>query len=93
MTSFTVLFQDTCLIDITPFRANGLVNLVIARWPCQDLSMAENQNGLQAKQNAFFQELIKLLQIIQSTQTYGLGYIIENVPIILKSNERNFEEC
>lgn len=46
MTSFTASAQDICLIDVAPFRANGRVDLVIAGWPCQDLSMVENQNGL-----------------------------------------------
>ena len=58
LVSFTTLAQDVLLIDEDQLRAHGPVDVVIAGWPCQGLSMAGNQNGLQDKRSAYFHEII-----------------------------------
>ena len=51
--------------------------------------MAGNQNGLHNKRSALFQELVRILHTLQVMQVDSLGYLIENVPIVSESRERN----
>ena len=87
--SFTALAADISLVSDTQLRAHGPIDLVIAGWPCQGLSMAGNQNGLHDKRSALFQELVRILHTLQVVQVNGPGYIIENVPVMSESRERN----
>jgi site-specific DNA-cytosine methylase len=45
-TSFSTLAADIALISAEDIHRCGHVDLVIAGWPCQDMSMAGKQNGL-----------------------------------------------
>ena len=49
LVSFTALAQDVLLIEEDQLQTHGPVDVVIAGWPYQGLSMAGNQNGLQDK--------------------------------------------
>ena len=91
LVSFTTLAQDVLLIEEDQLRAHGPMDVMIAGWPCQGLSMARNQNGLQDKQSACFHELIRVHPILQKIQTKNPGYIIESVLIILESKGCNLK--
>lgn len=45
-TTFTALPTDIFFVHDGHSRVHGLVDLVVAGWPCQGLSMAGHQNGL-----------------------------------------------
>jgi site-specific DNA-cytosine methylase len=47
LSSFSSLTGDISLISEKDLHWLGHVDLVIAGWPCQGMSMAGNQNGLQ----------------------------------------------
>jgi site-specific DNA-cytosine methylase len=47
LSSFSLLTGDISLISEQDLHWLGHVDLVIAGWPCQGMSMAGNQNGLQ----------------------------------------------
>jgi hypothetical protein len=46
-TSFSTLAVDIALVSAEDIHRRGHVDLVIAGWPCQGMSMAGKQNGLQ----------------------------------------------
>jgi hypothetical protein len=46
-TSFSTLVGDIALVSAEDIHRCGHVDLVIARWPCQGMSMVGKQNGLQ----------------------------------------------
>ena len=86
---FTALSDDIRLIDDVQLRLLGHVDLVIAGWPCQGMSMAGKQNGLYDRRTALFGELIRILRTLQLLQTSGPGYLVENVPVKDASSTRN----
>ena len=45
-TSFSTLVADFALVSVEDIHCCGHVDLVIAGWPCQSMSMACKQNGL-----------------------------------------------
>jgi site-specific DNA-cytosine methylase len=47
LSSFSSLTSDISLISENDLHWLGHVDLVIAGWPCQGMSMAGNQKGLQ----------------------------------------------
>jgi site-specific DNA-cytosine methylase len=47
LSAFSSLTGDISLISEKDLHWLGHVDLVIAGWPCQGMSMARNQNGLQ----------------------------------------------
>jgi site-specific DNA-cytosine methylase len=47
LSSFSSLISDISLISEKDLHWLGHVDLVIAGWPCQGISMAGNQSGLQ----------------------------------------------
>jgi hypothetical protein len=86
---FTALSNDIHLVDDVQLRLLGRVDLVIAGWPCQGMSMAGNQNGLQDRRIALFGEMIRIIRTLQMFQTSGPGYLVENVPVVDESRARN----
>ena len=86
---FTALADDVRLIDIEQLRLLGQVDLVIAGWPCQGMSMAGHQNGLRDRMTALFGEMIRIIRTLQLLQTIGPGYLVENVPMMEKSRARS----
>ena len=84
---FTALFDDIRLIDNVQLRLLGRVDLVIAGWPCQGMSMAGKQYGLHDRRTALFGELIRILWTLQLLQTSG--YLVENLPVVDASSTCN----
>jgi site-specific DNA-cytosine methylase len=69
----------------------GHVDLVIARWPCQGMSMAGNQNGLHDGRFSRFHDMIRVIRYLQTSQRRPPGYIVENVPVVSTSRSRTLE--
>ena len=59
------LSDDIQLVDDVQLRLLRRVNFVIAGWPCQGMSMAGNQNGLQDRRIAVFGEMIQIIWTLQ----------------------------
>ena len=58
----------------------GTPILVVAGWPCQDLSRAGTGRGLAGARSGLFTELTRVLADFASTsREHQLGYIVENV--------------
>jgi hypothetical protein len=67
------------------------MDLVIAGWPCQGMSMAGNQNGLQDGRSSRFYNMVCVRRYLQSSQRRPPGYIVENVPVVSSSRSRTLE--
>jgi hypothetical protein len=61
--------------------------LVVAGWPCQDLSLAGPGAGLQGERSGLVQDLVRVIRTLQQLQPeMPPGYIIENVAMQFHSN-------
>jgi site-specific DNA-cytosine methylase len=89
--AFIVLPSDISLISREEITRHGPIDLVIAGWPCQGMSMAGHQNGLHDARSARFWDMIRVLRHIQTAQVRSLGYIVENVPVASSSRARTLE--
>jgi DNA (cytosine-5)-methyltransferase 1 len=78
-------YPDTVLHDdITTLRDVPRVDMVIGGWPCQDLSVAGKQGGIQAQKSGLFFRMVDVA--IQSNAHTIVG---ENVPNLLRINAGN----
>jgi site-specific DNA-cytosine methylase len=67
------------------------VDLVIAGWPCQGMSMARNQNGLQDGRSSQFYDMVRVIRYLQTSQRRPPGYIVENVSMTSSLRSRTLE--
>jgi hypothetical protein len=79
------------LVSVEDIHCCGHVDLVIARWPCQGMSMAGKQNGLQDGQSSRFHDMIQVMRYLQTSQRRPPGYIVENVLVVSSSQSRTLE--
>lgn len=74
--------------DVTTLRGSRVprVDLVTGGWPCQDLSVAGTQQGLEGARSGLFFELLRVAQEARATTI-----VAENVPNLLTlDGERTF---
>jgi site-specific DNA-cytosine methylase len=90
-TSSSTLVGDITLVSTGDIHRCGHVDLVIAGWPCQDMSMASKQNGLQDGRSSQFHDMIRVMRYLQTSQRRPPGYIVENVPVVSSSRSRTLE--
>jgi site-specific DNA-cytosine methylase len=67
-TSFSTLVGDIALVSAEDIYRCGHVDLVIAGWPCHDMSMAGKQNGLQDGRSSRFHDMIRVMRYLQTSQ-------------------------
>jgi hypothetical protein len=91
LSSFSSLPGDISLISEKDLHWLGHVDLVIAGWPCQGMSMAGNQNGLQDGRSSRFYNMVHIIHYLQTSQRQASGYIVENVPVVSSSRSRTLE--
>jgi site-specific DNA-cytosine methylase len=91
LSSFFSLIDDISLISEKDLHWLGYVDLVIAGWPCQGMSMAGNQNGLQDGRSSRFYDMVRVIRYLQTSQRRLPGYIVENVPVVSSSRSRTLE--
>jgi hypothetical protein len=91
ISAFSSLTGDISLISEKDLHWLGHVDLVIAGWPCQGMSMAGNQNGLQDGRSSRFYNMVRVIRYLQTSQRRPPGYIVENVPIVSSSRSRTLE--
>jgi hypothetical protein len=91
LSTFSSLTGDISLISEKDLHWFGHVDLVIAGWPCQGMSMAWNQNGLQDGRSSRFYDMVCVIRYLQTSQRRPPGYIVENVPIVSSSRSRTLE--
>jgi hypothetical protein len=91
LSSFSSLTGDISLISEKDLHWLGHMDLVIVGWPCQGMSMAGNQNGLQDGRSSRFYDMVRLIRSLQTSQRRPPGYIVENVPVVSSSRSRTLE--
>jgi hypothetical protein len=91
LSTFSSLTGDISLILEKDLHWLGHVDLVIAGWPCQGMSMAWNQNGLQDGRSSRFYDMVRVIRYLQTSQRRPPGYIVENVPVVSSSRSRTLE--
>jgi hypothetical protein len=91
LSAFSSLTGDISLISEKDLHWLGHVDLVIAGWPCQGMSMAGNQNGLQDGRFSQFYDMVRVIRYLQTSQRRSQGYIVENVPVVSSSRSRTLE--
>lgn len=84
-------FPDTIQLgDITKLRGENLppVDIICAGSPCQDLSVAGRQKGLQGERSGLFYQSIQLFYAIRrkTNGKYPRYFVWENVPGAFSSN-------
>jgi site-specific DNA-cytosine methylase len=67
-TSFSTLAGDITLVSAEDIHHCGHVDLVIAEWPYQGMSMAGKQNGLQDGRSSRFHDMIRVMHYLQTSQ-------------------------
>jgi hypothetical protein len=90
-TSFSTLVGNITLVSVEDIHRCGHVDLVVAGWPCQGMSMASKQNGLQDGCSSRFHDMIRVMGYLQTSQRRPPGYIVENVPVVSSSWSRTLE--
>lgn len=78
------LFDDVTEVSGDDFRAVGFVpsrGILTAGWPCQDLSVAGNRQGINASRSGLFWHVVRLLADLQPR-----WFVLENVPNLLSIN-------
>jgi hypothetical protein len=88
---FSSLTSDISLISEKDLHWLGHVDLVIAGWPCQGMSMAWNQNGLQDGRSSRFYDMVCVIRYLQTSQRRPPSYIMKNVPVVSSSRSRTLE--
>jgi hypothetical protein len=91
LSTFSSLTGDISLISEKDLHWFGHLDLVIASWPCQGMSMAENQNGLQDGRFSQFYDIVCVIRYLQTSQRRPPGYIVKNVPVVSSSRSRTLE--
>jgi hypothetical protein len=91
LSAFSSLTSDISLISEKDLHWLGHVDLVIAGWPCQGMSMVENQNGLQDGHSSRFYDMVCVTCYLQTSQRRPPGYSVENVPVVSNSQSRTLE--
>lgn len=80
----TVLFEDVTKVGGDDIRATGFASdrgVLTAGWPCQDISRAGQQRGLDGERSGLFSEVVRLLDDLQPR-----WFVLENVPRLLTIN-------
>jgi hypothetical protein len=90
-TSFSTFVGDIALVSAEDIHRCGHVDLVIAGWPCQGMSMAGKKNGLQDGRSSQFHDMIRVMRYLQTSQRRPPGYIVKNVPVVSSSRSRTLE--
>jgi DNA (cytosine-5)-methyltransferase 1 len=90
-TSYSTLAGDIALVSVEDIHRCGHVDLVIAGWPCQGMSMVGKQNGLQDGRSSRYHDMIRVMRYLQTSQRRPPGYIVENVPAVSSSQSRTLE--
>jgi site-specific DNA-cytosine methylase len=91
LSAFSSLTGDISLISEKDLHWLGHVDLVIVGWPCQGMSMAGNQNGLQVGRSSRFYDMVRVIRYLQTSQRRPPGYTVENVPVVNSSRSRTLE--
>ena len=68
MSSFSTFVGDIALLSEKDIHWLNHVDLVIAGWPYQSMSMAGKQNGLQDDHSSRFYDMIWILRYLQTSQ-------------------------
>jgi hypothetical protein len=89
--SFSTLARNIALISAKDIHHCDYMDLVIAGWPCQDMSMASKQNGLQDGCSSRFHDMIRVMRYLQISQRRPPSYIVENVPMVSSSWSRTLK--
>jgi site-specific DNA-cytosine methylase len=63
-TSFSTLVGDIALVSVEDIHCCGHVDLVITGWPCQGMSMASKQNGLQDGHSSRFHDMVRMIRYL-----------------------------
>jgi site-specific DNA-cytosine methylase len=63
-TSFSTLAGNIALVSAEDIHHCGHVDLVIAGWPYQDMSMAGKHNGLQDGHSSRFHNMIRVMRYL-----------------------------
>jgi site-specific DNA-cytosine methylase len=63
-TSFSTLVGNIALVSTENIYRCGHVDLVIAGWPCQGMSMTGKQNGLQNGRSSRFHDMIRVMRYL-----------------------------
>jgi hypothetical protein len=85
------LTGDISLISKKDLHWLGHVDLVIAGWPYQGMSMARNQNGLQDGHSSRFYDMVRVIRYLQTSQRRPPSYIVENIPVVSSLRSRMLE--
>jgi site-specific DNA-cytosine methylase len=91
LSAFSSLTGDISLISEKDLHWLGHVDLVIVGWPCQGISMAGNQNGLQDGRSSRFYDMVCVICYLQTSHRRLPGYIVENIPVVSSSRSRTLE--
>ncbi len=73
---------DIALLGAQDLARVGLINLVIAGWPCQGHTRAGRGEGLRDPRSRMFWEMLRVLRHLQTHQARVPAYILENVPLL-----------
>jgi len=73
---------DIALLGTQDLARVGLINLVIAGWPCQGHTRAGRGEGLRDPRSRMFWEMLRVLRHLQTHQAHVPAYILENVPLL-----------
>jgi hypothetical protein len=91
LSAFSSLTGDISLTSEKDLHWLGHVDLVIVGWPCQGMSMAGNQNGLQDGRSSRFYDMVRIICYLQTSQRRPPRYIVENVLIVNSSRSRTLK--
>jgi len=67
--------------DVIP--RDGVIHLITAGFPCQDLSVAGNQKGIQADRSGLFFQILRLSDELYAYSRVRPSLLLENVPNLL----------
>ena len=65
---------------------DGVIHLITAGFPCQDLSVAGNQKGIQADRSGLFFQILRLSDEFYAYSRVRPSLLLENVPNLLTGN-------
>lgn len=78
------MFSDVREVGGDDIRATGFVSergIITAGWPCQDISRAGRQAGLEGERSGLFFDVVRLLEELRPR-----WFVLENVPRLLTIN-------
>jgi len=70
--------------DVIP--RDGVIHLITAGFPCQDLSVAGNQAGIEADRSGLFFQILRLSDEFYAYSRVRPSLLLENVPNLLTGN-------